>query len=291
MRKAIGGAFLFLAVLIFLGMVIHSVGVSTINQSSTGNRESDSALDPSIAPPIQVSASKLFIDYQANEVAADNIYKGKRLAVRGTVQSINKDITDDIYLVLATPNEFMGIHANVNSEEASKAAALSKGTHLTVVCQGQGMILGSPMLGDCSIQHETEENPAETAPQSGWIVPPVPEEPARSLPPPQEEETQASDAERIYRVGGAVRPPELISTGETESSVATESRRHKASETVDIVIDPQGNPRQVKVVHSLGRELDEGALSAARLYRFRPATLKGLPVSVEVNVEVAFGIN
>jgi len=112
---------------------------------------------PARGPAQNVSAERLFLDYQRNEVSADSMYKGRTLAVTGTVSSINKDFTDSVYLMLETSNEFMGVHANLRGSEVSKASTLSKGSTVTVVCEGNGMIVGSPMLKDCVIQPNQQQ--------------------------------------------------------------------------------------------------------------------------------------
>jgi TonB family protein len=59
---------------------------------------------------------------------------------------------------------------------------------------------------------------------------------------------------------------------------------------VSVVVDVQGNPQQVQVVRHLGMGLDQKAVDAVKQYRFKPATLQGKPVPVEVNIEVTFRI-
>lgn len=98
-----------------------------------------------------VDAVKLWKDYDANEVAADGVYKGKILQVTGTVASIDKNIMGDIVLHLKSPNEFMNTMATLKKTETSKAAALNKGAKVTLLCKGKGRLLGSPALGDCTI--------------------------------------------------------------------------------------------------------------------------------------------
>jgi protein TonB len=44
------------------------------------------------------------------------------------------------------------------------------------------------------------------------------------------------------------------------------------------------------VVRHLGMGLDEKAVEAVKQYKFKPATLQGKPVPVEVNIEVNFRI-
>jgi hypothetical protein len=105
------------------------------------------------APPapaaIQISARDLFAAYDANEVAADGQYKGKQLEVTGAVESINKDFTDGVYVALEGGEMFDTLQAH--DLDAQQAAALSKGQNVTLLCEGNGMVMGSPMLKDCKL--------------------------------------------------------------------------------------------------------------------------------------------
>jgi tRNA_anti-like len=129
-------------------------------------------------PALAVSALKLYLDYQANEVAADNVYKGKQLEVTGMVTSIRKDFLDNVILEMATTNEFESVDAYLVKEDDAKAASLQKGNEVMVICEGGGMTVGSPMLRSCSLrpEHANElrndmpqpqsSTPAEAAPTS-----------------------------------------------------------------------------------------------------------------------------
>jgi len=55
-----------------------------------------------------------------------------------------------------------------------------------------------------------------------------------------------------------------------------------------LVVDSNGRPRDIRVVRSLGLGLDEKAIEAVRTWKFEPARKAGLPVAVQVNVEVTF---
>ena len=94
-----------------------------------------------------MSADQLYADYAANEVNADNLYRGKALRVSGTVEAIKKDIADNPYVVLATKNKFTGVHAKFDS--ARSLDRLSVGDGITVRCYGNNVIMGSPMLTGC----------------------------------------------------------------------------------------------------------------------------------------------
>jgi len=98
---------------------------------------------------LEVTAEQLFADYEANEVSADNQYKGKTLAVSGKVAGINKDFSDEIYVELAA-NPFQSIQARGIPQDA--AAALKKGQSVTVECVGDGLMMTLPMLKNCSLR-------------------------------------------------------------------------------------------------------------------------------------------
>lgn len=123
---------------------------STANSTQSGDVSSSTQpAAPINPPPLAVTARQLGQDYEQNEIAADAIYKGKRLAVTGSVVSINKDFMDDPYLILASTNIFLGVHADLKPEEASTAASLTRGSTISLVCTGGGMVVGSPILRDC----------------------------------------------------------------------------------------------------------------------------------------------
>src|SRR5215813_3311808 len=53
---------------------------------------------------------------------------------------------------------------------------------------------------------------------------------------------------------------------------------------VKLVVDVRGNPRNVRVVHSGGKESDEAALHAVRTWRFSPATFFSQKIPTEMSV-------
>lgn len=98
--------------------------------------------------PRDVSAKDLYAAYKANEVAADNEFKGSALAVSGTVGTIGKDIMDDPYVTLYSDNQYETVNAYFSKAGAPELAKLKKGDSVTVTCKGNGMVLTSPVL-DC----------------------------------------------------------------------------------------------------------------------------------------------
>jgi protein TonB len=94
----------------------------------------------------------------------------------------------------------------------------------------------------------------------------------------------------LYHVGGGVAAPQLIYSVDPEFSDEARRAKFQGVCTVSLVVDAQGNPQRVQVVRHLGMGLDQRAVAAVRQYRFKPATLQGKPVPVEVNIEVNFRI-
>lgn len=92
----------------------------------------------------------------------------------------------------------------------------------------------------------------------------------------------------IYRVGGEVSAPVLIS--KTEPEYSEEARKAKYSGTVllSLVVDANGLPRDIKVVRPLGLGLDEKAIEAVQKWRFRAGIKGGHPVATQATIEVSF---
>lgn len=57
---------------------------------------------------------------------------------------------------------------------------------------------------------------------------------------------------------------------------------------LSVVVDQQGRPRNIHIARSLGLGLDEKAIDAVKRWKFTPGTKDGIPVAVQVNVEVSF---
>jgi protein TonB len=59
---------------------------------------------------------------------------------------------------------------------------------------------------------------------------------------------------------------------------------------VSLIVDESGNPTRVQIGKHLGMGLDDKAIAAVNKYKFKPATLDGKAVPVEVNIQVNFRI-
>ena len=92
------------------------------------------------------------------------------------------------------------------------------------------------------------------------------------------------------RIGGAVTPPKVLHMTEPQFSREARSAFISGSVLVYLQVDTEGNPMQIRILRPIGLGLDEKAVEAVSHYKFKPATLNGSPVRVEMNVEVNFQI-
>ena len=89
-------------------------------------------------------------------------------------------------------------------------------------------------------------------------------------------------------MGGGVSAPKALQTPDPEYSEEARKAKYQGTVVLWLVVDPNGNPQQVKVARSLGMGLDQKAVEAVRHWKFEPAMKDGRPVAVQINVEVNF---
>jgi len=88
--------------------------------------------------------------YDANTVAADQTFKGKKFKVTGIVRDINTDFMGNPYVTLrGGVNEFMEPQFSFDKDYANQLANLRQGMEVTLVCVGKGDIAKTPMSEDC----------------------------------------------------------------------------------------------------------------------------------------------
>jgi protein TonB len=94
----------------------------------------------------------------------------------------------------------------------------------------------------------------------------------------------------VYRLGSGVEAPRVVR--EVKPQYTADAMRAKVQGVVliEAVVLPDGSVGNVQVLRSLDQTfgLDQEALKAAKQWRFVPGTRFGRPVSVLVNIELAF---
>jgi hypothetical protein len=90
----------------------------------------------------------------------------------------------------------------------------------------------------------------------------------------------------VRKIGGAVKPPRLISQGENSYNAQASALKVTGNTLVNLVLTGKGIPVHLQIVRPLGAGLDEASLQSVSQYKFEPATENGAGVAVEMNVEV-----
>lgn len=93
----------------------------------------------------------------------------------------------------------------------------------------------------------------------------------------------------IYSIGDiGVTPPKAKYTPEPDFSEEARKAKYQGTVTLSAIIGPDGRPRNIRVVRSLGMGLDQKALEKVRTWLFEPGKRNGQPVAVAMTLEVDF---
>lgn len=134
-----------------VGVLVIAAAMGGGNQgttsSSTGSEPEQTAAE---IPPKAVTALEVERAYSNNEAAAQQEYGSQRLQVSATIKSIDLGIGDEPFLVLKGES-FVGPQAQLTEEAQKKAASLSKGQKIVLICEGVSEAVGTPMFKDCSL--------------------------------------------------------------------------------------------------------------------------------------------
>ena len=97
-------------------------------------------------PPIEVEAERLIADYEANEVAGNNLYRAKLLRVTGKVEAIREGIMHGVTVELAAGGGYRSVRCHLVDEATQEAAKLRKGQIATLEGVGGAYVLQSVTL-------------------------------------------------------------------------------------------------------------------------------------------------
>jgi TonB family protein len=92
--------------------------------------------------------------------------------------------------------------------------------------------------------------------------------------------------EKIYTVGNGVTTPRV--THQVSPEHPARGFRISGTVLIGLVITSKGEPKEVHVVRSLEKDVDDAAVEAVKQWHFDPATKDGKPVAVKMNVEIRF---
>ena len=92
----------------------------------------------------------------------------------------------------------------------------------------------------------------------------------------------------VFKVGGGISAPQPIATPDPEYTDEARLAKTQGTCTLWLIVDANGNPRDIRVVRGLGFGLDAKAMEAVKHWRFDPALKDGNPVNVQISIEVEF---
>jgi TonB family protein len=93
---------------------------------------------------------------------------------------------------------------------------------------------------------------------------------------------------KVYRVGPGITPPRAIYAPSPEYSEAARKIKFQGTCVLSLIVGPDGQVRDIKVIRALGKGLDAEAVEAVSKWKFQPATRDGEAVAVLIDVETQF---
>lgn len=106
----------------------------------------------------------------------------------------------------------------------------------------------------------------------------------RGLAPPP---PPAAPKQKIYRVGGVVKPPQPLSIVQPVYPPVAQVAKVEGVVEVDAIIDEHGNVTEARAVSGPGL-LWAAAVKAVAQWKYEPTYLDGIPVAIRMEVQVSF---
>jgi TonB family protein len=94
----------------------------------------------------------------------------------------------------------------------------------------------------------------------------------------------------VYSIGGGVTAPTVVSKVEPEYSEEARKAKYQGEVWLQVVVDENGVPQDIKVTRKLGLGLDEKAIEAVKKWRFKAGMKDGKAVAVRATIAVSFHI-
>ena len=86
-------------------------------------------------------------------------------------------------------------------------------------------------------------------------------------------------------------PPRPVYTPDPEYTSSARRDKIEGTVIINLKLDADGIPREMKIARSLRPDLDQKALEAVAKWRFSPAKKDGKPIPVFLSVEVGFKLH
>lgn len=94
--------------------------------------------------------------------------------------------------------------------------------------------------------------------------------------------------ETVYDLGPGMTPPRVLHQVNPAYKPDSEGFRISGTVVVGLIVSSRGEPKEVHVVRSLEKAVDQSAVEAVRQWEFEPARKGDQPVAVRITVEIRF---
>lgn len=134
-------------ILIIIAMIIFLIGLGScalvtwiigssanevINEENDKDSKVEKAIDDNKKIDLVISAVKLCEDYEANELKADEKYKGKIAEVTGEVENISK-VFEKTSITLKGKDLLYSVNCGFKSENEEEVININKGQKITII--------------------------------------------------------------------------------------------------------------------------------------------------------------
>jgi hypothetical protein len=141
-------------VIVGVGLFFFFIFISGKNQTVSKHppQNEPQAIQNDFNPPQgAISAKDLYDAYKANEVAADEKFKGKRLVVYGKIKDISKNIADQPSVTLDA-GTLSFVDCRFPKDKTSQLAPLQKGQMTAIECTANYEMVATVFLYDCEFR-------------------------------------------------------------------------------------------------------------------------------------------
>jgi protein TonB len=97
-----------------------------------------------------------------------------------------------------------------------------------------------------------------------------------------------SGSKKIYDITDEITAPRLLEAATPGYTDEAKKKKIEGEVIVAVVVDENGDVIQPKVKKGLGYGLDESAIEAAKIFKYKPATKDDVPVAVRLEVSFSF---
>jgi TonB family protein len=92
----------------------------------------------------------------------------------------------------------------------------------------------------------------------------------------------------VFKIGAGVQAPRVKTKIDPQYSEAARLIKQNGAVVLSVIIGPDGKPRHVQLLRSLGFGLDESAANSVLQWTFEPGAKNNEPVNVTATIEVNF---